>query len=211
MLLRAPVVIQGGRVRQRLAWTMVAVLVAAGSLGCSAQREAGVSPSTLTPADWISLSKPGVPHQLLGSFVGTWDVTISSRSAPDVPPEVSKGVSNISWLLGGRFVREDFKGSVAGEKYEGVGFLGFDNGARLFSAVWMDSLNTSVALSKGRFNEKNSTFQFTGEIYDPLLGRTKTNEMQIKLISSSHYEVSMIDVTPRGERFKALTMVYRKK
>ena len=169
-----------------------------------------MDPSKLTPSEWVSLSKPGRSHRLLGVFVGTWDVVITSRNKPEAPPDISSGASSSSWALGGRFVREDFKGSAASESYQGVCFLGFDTGARLFISVWMDSLNTSVAVARGRFNLDTNTFHFTGTVYDPLLGRERETKTQIKIVSPDQYEVSMLDTSPKGETFTSFQMVYRR-
>lgn len=187
------------------------VLFCWGMSGCSTRKGEGVDPSKLTPSEWVSLGKPGRSHLLLGVFVGTWDVVITSRSAPQAPPDISTGTSISSWALGGRFVREDFKGSGASESYQGVGFLGFDSGARLFTSVWMDSLNTSMAVSRGRYNLDTHTFHFIGAVYDPLAGREREIKTQIKIVSPDQYEVSMLNSSPKGETFTSFQMVYRRK
>ena len=97
-----------------------------------------------------------------------------------------------------------------GPRYEGLGFLGYDAGARVYTAVWMDSLNTSIATSKGVFNPETSTFAMKGEIYDPLLGRTKETRTLIQILSPDSYTITMVDRTARGKDFTSLELTYNR-
>ncbi len=182
-------------------------------VGCSSRKSTdalGVKPQHLTPEEWISLSQPGERHELLSAFVGEWDVEVVSWRDPKANPERSKAHSSSTWILGYRYVREKFVSLERGPRYEGLGFLGYDAGAKLFTTVWMDSLNTSIATSKGLFNPATSTLEFRGEIYDPLLGRTKETKTFIRVLSKDSFEVSMVDRTARGIEFQSLQMTYRR-
>jgi Protein of unknown function (DUF1579) len=182
-------------------------------LGCAPRTPTdalGVKPQHLTPEEWVVLSQPGERHELLNAFVGEWDVDIVSWRDPKANPERSKGHSSSTWILGYRYVREKFVSLELGPRYEGLGFLGYDAGAKLFTTVWLDSLNTSIATSKGLYNPGTSTLEFRGEIYDPLLGRTKETRTFIRVLSKDSYEVSLVDRTARGIEFQSLQMTYRR-
>ena len=182
-------------------------------VGCSPRASTdvfGVKPQHLTPEAWSAISQPGGSHELLDAFIGDWDVEVVSWRDPKANPERSKAHSSSTWILGYRYVREKYKSLEFGPRYEGLGFLGYDAGAKLFVSVWMDSLNTSIATSKGLFNPVTSTLELRGEIYDPLLGRTKETATFIRFLSKDSYEVSMIDRTARGIEFTSLQMTYRR-
>lgn len=180
--------------------------------GCAARGKTdGVSPEHLTPNDWVSLGKPGSFHQILDGFVGTWDVHVSSWSDPKANPDVSVALSRSKWILGNRFLEERFDGSMAGQYYKGRGIMGYDAGARLFTSIWIDSLNTSMAISKGKFSPDSKTFELVGEVYDPLMGRMKETYTEIRLVSNDEYEINMIDNAPNGRKFRSLSLVYRRK
>ena len=177
--------------------------------GCSMQRgQRGVRPEDLTPSEWASLSKPGESHKLLQGFAGAWDVTITFWSSPNAAPQDSHGTSTLSWILGDRFLKEDFHGDVMGESYQGLGLMGYDAAARRFMTVWLDSLNTAIAVQQGSYSPDSSTFELAGEVYDPLLGRNKKTRSEIKVISPSQYSVTMTDTAPNGASFKSLEIVY---
>lgn len=194
---------------KRSIWLIGALLF----IGCAPRASTdrlGVKPQHLTPEEWVALSQPGERHDLLNAFVGEWDVDIVSWRDPKANPERSKAHSSSTWILGYRYVREKFVSLELGPRYEGLGFIGYDAGAKLFTTVWLDSLNTSIATSKGLFNPATSTLEFRGEIYDPLLGRTKETKTFMRVLSKDSFEVSMIDRTARGIEFQSLQMTYRR-
>lgn len=179
--------------------------------GCAAQKPHDrVTPDSLSPTDWVALSKPGAEHKLLNMFVGEWEVKVSSWSDPKAPPHISPGYARSKWILGSRFVEERFDGLAEGVPYKGRGIIGYDAGAKEFTSVWMDSLNTSIALSRGEFSPDDRTFQLVGQIYDPLLGREKETLTEIHILSPDEYEITMLSVAPSGKRFRSLALNYRR-
>jgi hypothetical protein len=188
-----------------IAWLTVCV---GALLGCGAPR--GVQPSELSPAGWVALAKPGEAHELLDMFVGTWDVTVSSSSGPLSPADTSHGTSRSSWILGSRFVEERFEGAVSGSPYQGLGLIGYDSGARQYTTVWLDSLSTALAVSRGRYDSARNSFELQGEVYDPLLGREKSTKTRIDIESRDLYHVSMLESLPDGREYAALRISYRR-
>jgi hypothetical protein len=171
----------------------------------------GVQPGALTPSEWAALSKPGPSHQLLDVFAGAWDVKITFWSQPNGQPQDSHGSSQLSWILGNRFLKEDFEGDVLGEQYQGLGLMGYDAASRRFTTVWIDSLNTTVAVQKGKFFPEENTFDLTGEVYDPMLGHNKTTQSQIRVNSPDSYTVTMTDKASNGKQYKSLEIQYTRK
>ena len=186
--------------------------------GCLAPSEStspmppeAVHATQLTPAEWAALSRPGPSHQLLDLFVGEWNTRMTFWSAPDVEPQVSSGSSTSSWVLGQRFIREDFEGQALGEKMQGIGIMGYDNGAGRFINVWIDSLNTAMATATGKYLAKQNRFEFVGEVYDPLLSRMKQTRSYIQILSADQYDFLMFDTGADGREFKALEIKYVRK
>ncbi len=171
----------------------------------------GVKPRDITPEQFSAMSQPGAAHDILKKFVGEWNIEVISRSSPDANPERSSAYSSSQWVLGYRYVREKYKSLESGPRYEGLGFLGYDAGARVYSTVWMDSLNTSIATSKGVFNPETATFAMKGEVYDPLLGRLKETRTLIQILSQDSYKITMVDRTARGNDFISLELTYNRR
>jgi len=199
---------------RNICWAVVSIILVC-SAGCSLRKNAsvedGVSARALTPMEWAALSRPGPSHKLLEMFAGEWESEISFRSGPDEERQVSAGTSSIHWVLGDRFLQEDFQGEASGEKFQGMGLMGYDNGARQFKMVWIDSLNTALAVSSGRYNSERNVFEMTSDVYDPLLGGVKTVKSVLHIKSPDKYEFSMLDTAPNGREFTSFEMVYTRK
>ena len=56
---------------------------------------------------WMKFMTPSEGHKMLDGMVGTWETKVTAYLAPGAPPMVSTGVSEISWILGGRYMGED--------------------------------------------------------------------------------------------------------
>jgi hypothetical protein len=168
----------------------------------------GVSAIGLTPQEWAALSQPSSAHNLLQRFVGEWEVKLTFWSAPGAQGQSSHGHSSITWILGRRFVQEQFKGQALGASFEGMGILGYDNGAREFKTLWLDSLNTAMTVATGRYAPDTQTFELESELYDPLRSGIKVVRSTLRFTSSDSYVFTMQDESPEGKSFTALEMVY---
>jgi hypothetical protein len=133
------------------------------------------------------------------------------RSGPGEAAQISKGRSTSHWILGKRFLQEDFKGETAGEKFEGMGLLGYDNGARAFKMVWVDSLNTALTISTGKYLPESNIFEMVSEVYDPLLGREKTVRSTLQVTSNDSYRFLMEDTAPSGKKFNSFEVLYTRR
>jgi hypothetical protein len=184
-------------------------------VGCALRSKAadvdGVDAASISEREWMALSKPGPSHRLLELFVGTWDAKISFRSGPGAKAEISRGMSTVSWILGERFIKEDFDGEALGERFQGMSITGYDNAARRFTNVWIDSLNTALATSYGKYLSEENRFDFVGEVYDPLRGGMKSTRSTMRVVSRNKYEFVMYDSSPKGIEYSALEIEYNRR
>jgi len=172
----------------------------------------GTEPVRVTStSEWVAISKPGAAHQLLDPFAGEWDLKISHYSKPDVAPSVSRGTSKVSWILGDRFLQEDLTGEIDGEKFIGVGLMGYDNSKRKFTTVWVDNMNTAIADSEGDYSTEQHLFTFTSKIWDPLVGRERQSKSTVRLVSEDKYIFTSFDKAAYGEDVRVFEIEYLKK
>jgi hypothetical protein len=170
----------------------------------------GVQPQDLSPSEWSALGRPSPSHQLLDLFVGVWDVTISTKDEKG-QPMVSKGTSKSDWILGRRFIKEEFAGEAFGQRFEGIGIIGYDNAARRFSNVWVDSQSTTMAVAYGKYFEDQNRFEFEGEVYDPTLGRMKKSRSELQMQSANEYQFIMFEPDARGNEQEFLRINYKRR
>ncbi len=189
-------------------------LVSLALLGCSVRApdsmHRAMQPRELTAQGWMALSQPGAAHKELERLVGEWRVSISLRSAPSQAPTVSAGRSKITWTLDNRFVEEEFIGELGGQRYQGRGFLGFDNATRRYVNVWFESLSTGATVTYGTYDSDKALFRFQGPVYDPALGRTKKVRIELQVNSADEFRLSFIERADSGVDFAAFESIYRR-
>jgi hypothetical protein len=153
-------------------------------------------------------AEPGVNHNLLDIFVGTWDVSANFDNGPGQPSETANGSMVNSWQLGGRWLKQDYSGTMASlGAFRGLGYLGYDNLAKCYVATWMDTLSTSCLTSRGSFDEAKASFTLTGDFTGP--GGEKFKQKQVMtVLSPDRYIVTMYLTGPDGVEFKTGNLEY---
>jgi hypothetical protein len=129
---------------------IVTMLFVGGLLGAFALGRAGAQEGPTDPmAAWAELAKTGPQHAQLKECVGTWNCESTCWCEPGKEPTKEKGTVTFSMVLGDRFLRQDVNGSMMGQPFQGIGYLGFDNGSKKYQSVWMDSMGTCMVLLTG--------------------------------------------------------------
>jgi uncharacterized protein DUF1579 len=126
-------------------------------------------------AKWMELSTPSEHHAKLEAFVGSWDVTTKFWMAPGAPPQVNTGTSEIKWILGGRFIQEDFQSTMQmpgaePQAFQGVGITGYDNAKGQYTGTWADTMSTTALSSVGQFDDSTQTLSLSSSFDCPMAG-----------------------------------------
>jgi hypothetical protein len=163
------------------------------------------------PPDFLKFSKPGPEHKRLGVLVGTWRTTVKFYTAPDQPPQESKGTMTGKWILVERFVAQHYKGEAMGQPFEGIGLVGFDNHRKKYTATWTDSMTTAVTTGLGEYDSDKRTFTFHNEVFDPYVGvKVKTRDVW-RIIDNDTQVQEMFRRTPTAkEDFMVLEIHYKR-
>lgn len=150
--------------------SLVAVLPAGGQ--DAAVEEMSAEQAAMMKA-WMDAGTPGDAHEHLAESVGTWDVTVSFWMEPDGDPEVSEGRAVREMILGGRVLRESFRGTAMGMPFEGFGLTGYDNNTNEYWATWNDSMMTALMTSRGHCSEDGIACTYIASAYDPMTQQSK--------------------------------------
>lgn len=114
---------------------------------------------------WAQLGTPGEYHKKLDYSVGDWNVsTTFAMPGPDgeMAEMTSTGSMKSEWVLGGRFVQTHYHlNDMMGQPFDGIAYVGYDNGAEQYVSIWMDSMSTKAYVHKGWF--EGDTFITQGE------------------------------------------------
>lgn len=102
--------------------------------------------------EWIEYATPGEPHKYLQTLVGEWKTVSTTYHARLDNPIVSEGTAEIESILGGRYIRQKFRGTFAGQRLEGIGITGYDNKQQKYVGTWIDSFGTGIMHNVGEYD-----------------------------------------------------------
>lgn len=164
-------------------------------------------------ARWQATMQPGIYHKRLETFVGEWDVTVKMwMGGPGAPAQESRGDASAHWLFDGKWLAEDFKGTMMGMPFRGFSLTGYDNFRREYVGIWVDDMGTSMAKMSGRLDQTGKVLTMYGEMDEPMW-----NEMgkQVKyvnrIVDENHHVFELHDLAIGGENTMVMEITYTRK
>lgn len=159
--------------------------------------------------DWMKYSNPAAEHKALNDFAGKWKFTMTFWMENNGKAEKSTGTSNSKWVLGGRFLQQDVKSTTNGQKFEGLGFTGYDLLKKEYQTVWMDSMTTSMMLGAGTQEGNTLTTKGTmscGMTENP----NRPYRTELVKISKNEHTFTMFSNDKEGKEFKTMEINYKR-
>jgi len=160
---------------------------------------------------WVKAATPGEAHKMLEPLIGSWNATSTSWQTPEGPAQEGSATSESSWVLGGRFVREDVTGEFGGMKFQGLGYTGFDNIQKKYVGTWMDSMGTAIMMMKGTADPSGKVFTMTGTMDDVMTGKPMKLRTVTRVVDANKHVMEMFGPDPSGKEFKMMEIVYTRK
>jgi hypothetical protein len=159
-------------------------------------------------AEMAKYMNPGEQHALLRPLVGRWKAVVKSWSGPG-EPQVSEGTSECTWVLGGRWIQDSFKGSFMDQPFEGLGLTGYDLMKKEYVSLWFDTMSTSVMTAKGSYDEAAKTFTYNATYDDPMTGKPSPMRQVLKLVDDKTHVFEMYGMV-EGKEAKMMEITYTK-
>lgn len=160
---------------------------------------------------WQKAATPAEGHKNLAPLVGTFDVKMHSTIDPSKPPEDSVGTSTNTWVLGGRYVEQEYDGEFMGEPYRGIGYTGYDNIQKKYVSVWMDTAGTGMMFLTSAADKSGKTIAGSARIWDPVSGNPLPVESKIIVTDNDHYSFELWGKAPNGKLMKLMEIQYTRK
>ena len=193
-------------------WIALSLIVMCCALPALAQQQQQMSPEQKAMMDaWKNYATPGEGHKLLDGMVGKFNAKVTMWMQPGAPAQTSTGVSDNQWVLGGRYVEENFTGKFMGQKFQGLGYTGYDNAKKQYFGTWMDNMSTGVMSSTGATSDDGKTWTFKSTATDPMTGKDMPGETKITVTDKDHHTVEMWGPAPDGTTFKMMEITYSRK
>lgn len=196
------------------ALTAVLMLVTSSAWAEGPAQEAGASSDMeKMQARMMEYGTPGEAHERLDPLVGTWEVTSTMWPAPGTDPETTTATSTISWVLGGRFLRQQVNGDWNGQAFEGLGMLGYANQLGHHELVWMDNVSTGMVHSTARYDASAGKLLEEGSYACPMTGEPERwfrGEWTLPAKGDDTMTYTMYSKDEHGTEFRSMQMEYRR-
>jgi hypothetical protein len=155
---------------------------------------------------------PGAEHAILKPLEGSWNVTGRSWMKPtEKKPTMSSGTSTLSWVMGGRFLKQEYKGDMMGQPFEGLGYMGYDKVKKEYVSVWMDSMATGLFEGSGSYDATTKTVGETGNFSCPVTGdKDMWYRSDWKMVDNDTNVFTMYMKDPNGKEFKSMELTYKR-
>jgi hypothetical protein len=160
---------------------------------------------------FMEYSTPSEGHKILKDLAGRWNYTSKMWESADSKPEESKGTSVMKAIFGGRFLEQEFKGKAMGQKFEGLGFIGYNNVTKKYETTWLDNMSTGIMSGKGEMDTAAKTIKEEGEFTCPIDSDHKREyRSEWKIIDKNNMVYTMSGEDMDGKDHKMMEITYKR-
>ena len=169
----------------------------------------------LSAEEQLKLTKPGVEHELLARYAGTWEVEVTMGSG--AAALTYRGTGENRMTVGGRFLQMEYQAKGKADSTEGMFTVGFNSRHQRHTLIAMDSFGTYFVMSQGQRDATSGKIRMLGADDDPMMkamGYTKEFVHVLDLRGADEYavEVWFVDTrTPARQEFKYMDYTFRRK
>lgn len=165
----------------------------------------GVTPEAMQAM--MASMAPGPRHAELAKQVGEWD-TECEQFMPGMPVQKTKGSATITLIMNGRFLHEEFKGTMMGQPFEGLMLLGYDNNLKRYDSMWIDSMGTGMMVSHGKGDDPS---ELAGSFYCPMAGKEISARLVTKIVNDDKHIFEMHAPGPDGKESLMMRITYNRR
>ncbi|RMD48273.1 MAG: DUF1579 domain-containing protein [Ignavibacteria bacterium] len=151
-----------------------------------------------------------LPAEIMQKFIGQWEGTCKTWFMPGVLADSSKITGEFKWILNERFVRHTYDSKIKGQKRKGEETIIFNQAKEKWEVTWLDEfhMNYGILFSEGS-GDGNEFMVFGNYATSP--GKPDWGwETKYKFVDDNHLKIISYNVTPGGEKAKAIEVDYRR-
>jgi len=156
------------------------------------------------------LNAPGEEHKKLDVLSGEWDVTVKFPVGPGKFME-GKSSCRASWVMDGRFLRQEYTSTFAGKPLTIVRYLGFDRHRGKLVEIQFESTHTDVMQNEGAFSADGKTFTCSGKHIEAATGKDVEVRTMTTIVDNDSFTLEMIYGGAEGDMAKTITLTHRRK
>jgi hypothetical protein len=157
-------------------------------------------------AAMMKMAMPGPEHAALNPLAGIWKITTKMWSAPG-EPQVMEGTCERNWVMDGRYLVGNYRGSYAGMPFEGMEALGYDHFKKQYVSSWVDNAGTGIMLSRGEpMDPTTKSLTLTGSSPD-MKGKETLMRLVTSIVDGNTASMTMYS-TQDGQEMRTMEITY---
>jgi hypothetical protein len=152
------------------------------------------------------LPNPAVQQAQLQLLSGHYSGQVSTWLNPDAAPDVSVGELHISPIAGGRWLRFEQLGTVAGTAHAGELLLAYHDAAGEYEVCWVDSFHTGCAMMQLVGSARTDRVVIVAGEYDS--GAYRWGWRTELHPGDSFLRIDCFNISPAGQEFRAIASLW---
>lgn len=160
--------------------------------------------------DYAALAAPCEDHERLKPFAGTFKAEVKMWMGPG-DPMISTGTMTNTFTLGGRFLRQDYKGDPCEgpfPNFEGEGYWGYNKTEERYEGTWIDTASTAVQFEHGQVDGTGKVWSMASKMTCPTTRQPVQKRSVVTLQDADHHTMEMFFTGPDGSEMKGMEINY---
>jgi hypothetical protein len=161
--------------------------------------------------DWVKYTIPGEAHKQLDKAVGHFNYKMKTWKDAKAKPEETTGYSDNTWLLDGRYLRQELKGTAMGQAFNGIGITGYDNYSGQFQSIWMDDMSTAIMWMAGENKPDAKVIKISGSGSNPYKeDKNFRMRSELKILGKNEHTYTSYCQGQDQKEFKCMEIRYKR-